>query len=170
MELGYNQRPRFTEWVMRKGLLETAFTLVDVGVQGGIHPRWSALGSALSVYGFDPLEEAIASLVRLNLPNHEYHAIALGDEDGERDFFVPEVLPASSFFPRETEQDQARMAIDSSSWRRIQTRRVPIRRLDTLMSNGVVPRGDFLKIDCEGFEPAVLKGAGRFLVVWCVRH
>jgi len=97
MELGYNQRPRFTEWVMRKGLLETAFTLVDVGVQGGIHPRWNALGSALSVYGFDPLEEAIAPLVRLNLPNHEYHAIALGDEDGERDFFVPEVLPASSF-------------------------------------------------------------------------
>jgi FkbM family methyltransferase len=163
MELGYNQRPRFTEWVMRKGLLETAFTLVDVGVQGGIHPRWNALGSALSVYGFDPLEEAIAPLVRLNLPNHEYHAVALGDEDGERDFLVPEVLPASSFFPRETKQDQARMAIDPSNWRAIQTRQVPIRRLDTLMSEGVVPRADFLKIDCEGFEPAVLKGASRFL-------
>jgi FkbM family methyltransferase len=164
MELGYNQRPRFTEWVIRKGLLETGFALVDVGVQGGIHPRWKALGSALRVYGFDPLEEAIASLVRLNLPNHEYHAAALGDEDGARDFFVPEALPASSFFPRETEQDQARMAIDSSNWRRTQTRRVPIRRLDTLMSEGVVPRADFLKIDCEGFEPAVLKGASRFLV------
>jgi FkbM family methyltransferase len=162
-DLGYTQRPRFTEWVMRKGLLETAFTLVDVGVQGGIHPRWNALGSALRVYGFDPLEEAIEPLVRFNLPNHQYHAVALGDQDGERDFFVPEVLPASSFFPRETKQDQARMAIDPSNWRAIQTRRVPIRRLDKLMSEGVVPRADFLKIDCEGFEPAVLKGAGRFL-------
>ena len=162
-DLGYIQRPRFTEWVMRRGLLETAFTLVDVGVQGGIHPRWNALGKALRVYGFDPLEETIAPLVRFNLPNHEYHAIALGDQDGERDLFVPEARPASSFFPRETKQDQARMAIDPSNWRGIQTRRVPIRRLDTLMSEGVVPRADFLKIDCEGFEPAVLKGAGRFL-------
>ena len=32
------------------------------------------------------------------------------------------------------------------------------------MGDGVVPRADFLKIDCEGFEPAVLKGAGKFLV------
>jgi FkbM family methyltransferase len=162
-DLGYTQRPRFTEWVIQRGLLETAFTLVDVGVQGGIHPRWNALGNALRVYGFDPLEEAIEPLVRFNLPNHQYHAVALGDQDGERDFFVPEVLPASSFFPRETKQDQARMTIDPSNWRAIQTRRVPIRRLDTLMSEGVVPRADFLKIDCEGFEPAVLKGAGRFL-------
>jgi FkbM family methyltransferase len=161
--LGYTQRPRFTEWVMRRGLLETAFTLVDVGVQGGIHPRWNALGSALRVYGFDPLEEAVEPLVRFNLPNHQYYAVALGDQDGERQFFVPEVLPASSFFPRETKQDQARMAIDPSNWRAIQTRRVPIRRLDTLMSEGIVPGADFLKIDCEGFEPAVLKGAGRFL-------
>jgi FkbM family methyltransferase len=162
-DLGYTQRPRFTEWVIQRGLLETPFTLVDVGVQGGIHPRWNALGSALRVYGFDPLEEAIEPLVRLNLPNHEYHAVALGDQDGERDFFVPEARPASSFLPRDTQQDQARMAIDPSNWRAIQTRRVPIRRLDMLMSEGVVPRADFLKMDCEGFEPSVLKGAGRFL-------
>jgi FkbM family methyltransferase len=163
MELSYNQMPRFTEWVTRNGLLETAFTLVDVGVQGGIHPRWNSLGSALRVHGFDPLEEAIAPLVRLNLPNHKYHAVAVGEEDGERDFFVPGILPASSFFPREAEQDQARMAIDASNWQGIQTRRVPMRRLDTLMAEGAIPRADFLKIDCEGFEPAILKGAVNFL-------
>jgi FkbM family methyltransferase len=97
------------------------------------------------------------------LPNHEYRAVALGDQDGERDFFVTEILPASSFFPPESAQDQARMAIDAGNWQKIQTRRVPIRKLDTLVADGVVPHGDFLKIDCEGFEPAVLKGAGRFL-------
>jgi FkbM family methyltransferase len=162
-DLGYTQRTRFTEWVIQRDLLETPFTLVDVGVQGGIHPRWNALGCALRVYGFDPLEEAIEPLVRLNLPNHEYYAEALGDQDGERDFFVPEALPASSFLPRDTQQDQARMTIDPSNWRAVQKRRVPIRRLDALMDEGVVPRADFLKMDCEGFEPAVLKGAGRFL-------
>jgi hypothetical protein len=98
MDLAYNQRPRFTEWVARNGFLESPFVFIDAGVQGGIHPRWNFLGPALKVYGFDPLEETIAPLTRLNLPNHEYHAVALGDEDGERDFFVTEILPASSFF------------------------------------------------------------------------
>jgi hypothetical protein len=55
------------------------------------------------------------------------------------------------------------MAIDAANWQKTQTRRVPIRKLDTLMADGLVLLGDFLKIDCEGFEPAVLKGAGRFL-------
>jgi FkbM family methyltransferase len=164
MELTYNQWPRFTEWVLRNRLLESEFVLIDVGVQGGIHPRWNALGPSLKVYGFDPLEEVIAPLTSLNLANHQYRAIAIGDADGERDLFVPAaVLPASSFFPRETEQDQARMAIDASNWKGVQTRRVPMRRLDTLMAEEAIPRADFLKIDCEGFEPAVLQGAGRFL-------
>ena len=68
----------------------------------------------------------------LNLPNHTYQAIALGDADGERDFFVPGILPASSFFPRAAEQDQVCMAIDASNWQGIQTRRVPMRKLDAV--------------------------------------
>jgi hypothetical protein len=91
--------PRFTEWVVRKGLLESPFVFIDVGVQGGIHPRWLHLGPSLRVYGFDPLEETIGPLTRLNLPNHTYQAIALGDADGERDFFVPgESFPRLHFF------------------------------------------------------------------------
>jgi hypothetical protein len=55
------------------------------------------------------------------------------------------------------------MAIDASNWQGIQTRRVPMRKLDTLLAEGAIPPADFIKIDCEGFEPAVLKGAGNFL-------
>jgi len=163
MDLGYNTNPRFTPWVVQHGLLQSSFTLIDVGVQGGIHPRWNSLGTALKVHGFDPLDEAIAPLVRSGRPGHEYHAVGLGDTDGERDFFVPDIKPAASFFPREVAQDQARMSIDPSNWQKTQTRRVPIRKLDTLMANGSIGRADVLKIDCEGFEPAVLKGAQRFL-------
>jgi FkbM family methyltransferase len=159
--------------MVRKGLLESPFVFIDVGVQGGIHPRWLHLGPSLRVYGFDPLEETIGPLTRLNLPNHTYQAIALGDADGERDFFVPGILPASSFFPRAAEQDQVRMAIDASNWQGIQTRRVPMRKLDTLLAEGAIPPADFIKIDCEGFEPAVLKGAGNFLTqsgaFWALR-
>jgi hypothetical protein len=42
-------------------------------------------------------------------------------------------------------------------------RRVPIRRLDTLCADGAFARADFIKIDCEGFEPEILKGAQALL-------
>jgi FkbM family methyltransferase len=163
MDLAYNSAAPFTRWVVQRGLVKSAFTAVDIGVQGGIHPRWDALGDALRVYGFDPLSETIEPLASLNLPSHRYYALAIGDEDGERDFFVPQILPASSFFPREAEQDQARMAIDSDNWCGTETRRVPIRRLDTLLADSTIADVNFIKIDCEGFEPAVLHGARNLL-------
>jgi hypothetical protein len=55
------------------------------------------------------------------------------------------------------------MAIDPANWQRAQRRRVQMRRLDTLKAQSVVTHADFIKIDCEGFEPAVLKGAQAFL-------
>jgi hypothetical protein len=56
MHLFGNPSPRFTGWVARSRALEKPFVLVDIGVQGGIHPRWEALGDQLQVYGFDALE------------------------------------------------------------------------------------------------------------------
>jgi len=40
---------------------------------------------------------------------------------------------------------------------------VPIAKLDTLWSKGVVPPADFIKIDCEGYEPEILAGASEYL-------
>jgi FkbM family methyltransferase len=160
VELPYNTHPHFTSWIVEHALLRTKLVIVDVGVQGGIHPRWKALGNCLQVYGFDPLAETIEPLTRLAEPNHEYFAIALGDYDGEGELFVPSILPAASFFPRQAEQDQARMTIDAGNWARTKTRSVPVRRLDTLSQHW--PQNiDFLKLDCEGFEPAVLAGASN---------
>jgi FkbM family methyltransferase len=37
-----------------------------------------------------------------------------------------------------------------------------MRKLDTLLAEGAIPPADFIKIDCEGFEPAVLKVPATF--------
>src|SRR5499427_6833781 len=44
-----------------------------------------------------------------------------------------------------------------------QVRMVPMRRLDTLLAEGVIPKADFLKVDVEGFEKDVLLGARELL-------
>jgi hypothetical protein len=53
--------------------------------------------------------------------------------------------------------------VDPATYTNRERRIVPIRRLDTLFAEGLVPRADFVKIDCEGFEPEVLKGAEQYL-------
>lgn len=147
MELFSNTSNRLTHWLVSRGVLTSPFVLVDVGVQGGINPRWNALGDHLVVYGFDLLEEEIAPLRRAAGARHHYFPIGLADQDGELDILVPENRFETKLYSSGS-GDQ---------------RRVPIRRLDTLFREQIVPAADFIKMDCEGFEPVVLSGAGSFL-------
>jgi FkbM family methyltransferase len=156
MHLYYNPTPRFTRWVVGARLLDRPFTLVDIGVQGGIHPRWEALGDKLRVYGFDALEEAIRPLAAQARPGRRYFAQALGEEDGERTLHVQSVSQSSSLYPQ---AGQSRYAVDPGVENTLARRTVPINRLDTLVAEGVVPLPDFIKIDCEGAEPEILRGA-----------
>ncbi|HMH53254.1 MAG TPA: FkbM family methyltransferase [Candidatus Acidoferrum sp.] len=153
MDLYTNAAPAFTTWIVERGDLETPFVLVDVGVQGGEHPRWRALGDALIVHGFDALPSAIEEL-KSRCPDdarRQYHWTAVSDVDGRRDFFVSSDPYSSSFLPSTTDG------------RTTQAMPVDVRRLDTLLDEGVVPPADFLKTDVEGGERQVLDGAPRLL-------
>ncbi len=159
MNLFVNPVSRFTRWVIANQLLKTDFSLVDVGVQGGIAPRWEFMGDRLVVYGFDPLNEAVEPLAARRRSNEHYFVMALGNEDGERVLNVPEITHASSFLRRAEDG----LANPDGLTANMHTRVVSIHRLDSLMKDGTVPRADFIKLDCEGFEPEILDGALEFL-------
>jgi len=42
-------------------------------------------------------------------------------------------------------------------------RAVPVRRLDSLLATGMIPKCDFLKVDVEGFEKPVFDGRRKLL-------
>jgi FkbM family methyltransferase len=146
MDLAFNTEPHFTLWLATSGALHEPFVVIDVGVQGGENPRWHFLGDHLVVHGFDAIAEAIADLSKKAPKNRRYHWFAIGDEDGEREFFYKSDNPTNrSFYTTRGPMHQARI--------------VPVRRLDTLLAQGTIPTADFLKVDVEGFERDVLLGA-----------
>ena len=151
-ELAFNQNPRFTKWLAKSDALHEPFVLIDVGVLGGENPRWHFLGDHLVVHGFDAAKEAVEDLSQSNAasPNKYFHWFAIGNEDGDRKFFYNPSNPSNSSFSfLEFPETQARI--------------VPVRRLDTLLRERVIPKADFLKVDVEGHERQLFWGASDLL-------
>jgi FkbM family methyltransferase len=155
VELQSNRAAYFTKWAVADGLLKTPFTLIDVGVQGGEAERWHALGEHLVLHGFDAIEEVVEKLKTESRgqPNRHYHWIAAGNFDGEQVLYYDAENPYSSSF---YEQGETRFAVSKPI---AQPRRVPVRKLDSLLAEGVIARADFIKVDVEGYEKNVLLGA-----------
>ena len=102
MDIFFNTNPEFTKWMVGTGALHEPFVVVDVGVLGGESPRWQFLGDHLVVHGFDAIKEVIDDLSAKNARprNKSYHWFAIGNEDGEREFFFKSSNPTSSSFDR----------------------------------------------------------------------
>jgi FkbM family methyltransferase len=116
------------------------------------------LGDHLVVHGFDPIEEIVQQLTEENRgrSNRHYYSMAVGNADGEQAFYFNPVNPSeSSMYGRRVDQ------FDKNATEQVRT--VPIRRLDSLLAEGLIPTADFVKIDVEGFEKDVLLGAPKLL-------
>ena len=158
MDFALNPNPEFTKWVVNAGLIAEPFALIDVGVQGGENIRWDPLGDYLTVYGFDPIAEVIDQLTQENAdrPNRHYYCLAVGNTDGETPLYYNAANPtASSMY----QQGQSRFGVEATE----QVRMIPMRRLDSLLADGLIPKADFLKVDVEGYEKDVLLGARDLL-------
>ena len=162
MDLYHHTNPLFTKWIVDQRMLEETFTVIDVGCQGGPHPRWKVLGEFVEFHGFDPVNEVIDSLQAeyRHVTTYHFYSMALGNEDGQRQFYVKSDSFSSSLY---APPDVAQLAdLEGANVRRGE-RTVEIRKLDTLGSNSRIPLADYIKIDCEGFESEVLLGAHDYL-------
>jgi len=173
VELYFNPESPFTRWVVQQGLLRERFVVIDVGCQGGVHVQWDLLGDLAEVHAFDAIKEAVEDLARREArPNRHYYNIALGNEDGERKFFVKPNVFSSSFIAEDIRARFVEYGPDIVSDPQLEPLGAPsgpgaritkVRRLDTLFAEGTLPRADVIKLDCEGFEPEILAGAREFM-------
>jgi FkbM family methyltransferase len=164
--LGYELHPYdpgpvlYDEDVRRVRLLanERIDLVLDVGANAGQYAqRLRRAGYRGRIVSFEPLGQAFEELERNAGDDVAWHVrrIALGDEDGSAEIHVSANSWSSSLL--EMGERHLRSAPDSAY---VGTEPVTTARLDTIWDQ-VARAGDrvFLKLDVQGFEMYVLRGA-----------
>lgn len=154
----YKRRTGQADLHVLERYLKPADTAVDVGANRGVWIQLMA-PQCQHVYAYEPDAQMMAFARRHLPPNATLHHCALSDTDGEAVLTTP-------IWGGQASRTHGSLQKDFSGHQTI-TQTVPKRRLDTEGLRGV----GFVKIDVEGHELSVLKGADGLLrsdkpVVW----
>jgi FkbM family methyltransferase len=136
--------------------------IFDVGANTGRAARFFASAfPASQIWSFEPGQEAFAALASAgDLAKVRKFKIALSDQDGEATLNLFSGSELNSLLPR---GNRAELHIDPASFAPTGTEAVETVRLDTFCAQNQVPELGILKIDTQGFEMHVLRGAERML-------
>lgn len=158
-----SMRPKVLAATTLASMMPGPLYYCDIGALGGIdNPVIDMLRNqhVIRVIGCEPNEEECQRL-RIAHPNDIYLPFIISDEDGERDLYVTRFKACSSCLKPDTEY-LATMSY-APLFQIASVSRMPAKRFDSLISSGTVPTPDFVKLDVQGYELAVLKGFGRHL-------
>ena len=141
------------DYVKRLGF--QAATLIDAGAARGTPELYAAFPNAYLLL-IEPLQEFSADLASLLKTRAGAHfPVALGREPGEREIRIePRDALRSSFYTRHPLEQSGDAPI---------LRRVPVETLDRIIASASCPRPFGLKIDAEGAELDILRGAASTL-------
>jgi len=138
---------RFMDRIVPEGAVT-----VDVGAHCGLYTRTLSRLSG-KVHAFEPSRKMANILRRTSAPNVRVHELALSDQVGDAELFIPQhneelVYGLASLEPRHV-----------SSGAQVIASKVPTARLDAVVHDEVA----FVKIDVEGHELNVLNGSSALL-------
>jgi FkbM family methyltransferase len=159
---GLRDRPvAYTAMELARILPPAAATVVDVGGHSGVvADALDFLYRPRRLWVVEP-NPALTGPLRARFAHRPHVTVVpqcLGDAEGETNFFVHEFEAASSQFECRPGH-LARMGFSEQRDRLV----VPMTTLQRLLERDDTPVIDLLKLDCQGAELAVLRGAGARL-------
>ena len=133
-------------------------TLVDVGAAGGIEPRWKPYAPLLDYIAFEPDAGAYERISNPVFHSHEIIPKALWSTEGPLTIHISREEGKSSHYP--PNMDLMRRYPRPERIETVKTVTVPAVRMDDVLRDH---RCDFIKIDTQGAELEILKGATGIL-------
>jgi FkbM family methyltransferase len=139
---------------------------VDVGAANGLLPHWESLAGVSSIYQIEPRDDACEELRKANAlrPHHEGFRVlnvALSENGGPATIYVSNAPTGSSLLETDPARSpDCRDYVDLTYLYPIVPKEIATETLDAVMRNVDEPRIDLVKLDVQGFELPILRGAG----------
>lgn len=136
-------------------------TVLDIGANEGLFTEMiHRIIPSASIIAFEPLSECVKKLLELQprIPSLSVIPFALGDEEGGRTIHCNAFLPSSSLLRAEKLHE-----IAFPYTKQIREESIKISTLDLLLKGHSLKRSVLAKIDVQGYELHVLKGAVQTL-------
>jgi FkbM family methyltransferase len=138
-------------------LNQDSIVLMDVGAAGGIEPRWKKFAGKVSYVGFEPDGRAQEFVPNVRFAEYEMIPSALGESRSVRRLNITKDVGNSSLFVPNWEILERFPNVDRFSVSK--ELKLQINTADKIVKSKV----DFIKLDIQGSELGVLKGAKGIL-------
>lgn len=161
--LQINSFPRFTKHLVTSRAFEQKpLIIVDVGARGGFERHWSLYGDQVKLIGFEADSEECEQLnQQASNSGNCFFPVALHQNQGRKKFYVTAYPSSCGFYP--ADMNYVQRFPDEVNLRVRNYFEMDTVDFDSFASENRIDYVDFMKLDTEGSELDILKGAVGFL-------
>ena len=146
-----------SKWISKA----TPISFIDIGASGGLDNEWKGMEAYMNIIGFEPDVEEYNKLI-MNKNSHTYFNIAVSDKKEQKELYIRQSQGNSSFY--ENNDSIINKFPHAERFKIIDKVLINTDTLDNILKSDDYIKMDFLKIDVEGGELNVLKGAESVLI------
>lgn len=155
-----NRSPEYIKHIVASRIFESSpLVVVDVGARGGFEDFWSVYHSQIKSVGFEvDIKECDKLNKRSSKTGNRFFPFALHQDRGRRTFYITAHPGSSSFYLPDTNYCQ-RFVNARANLSVVKTVSMDTIGFDSFANENGINNVDFMKIDTEGCELDILKGA-----------
>jgi FkbM family methyltransferase len=154
-----NTSPLFTQYLIASNVFnEIPLMVVDVGARGGFEEHWSMYKDKVRLIGFEADVKECERLNKLEAgTGKRFYPVALHQNEGRKTFYATAFPPSAGFY--QPDMKQVGRFPDKEHLTVVNTLDLNTISFDKFANDELINYVDFIKLDTEGSELDILKGA-----------